>query len=107
MSRDVRPFFGEESETLGDSRHPWQPDTHDRGGNVEARWQRRIQAGTCPRVACQTELDDGFCPRCGWSLLDEQMRRRLEQKEQKLPELPAELTVDCFAPADLTLEEIA
>ncbi len=105
---DVRPFFGEVAEVLGDSRHGWQAEQHDRGGNVETRWQQRIADGLCPRVACQTELDDGFCPRCGWSLLDEQMRQRIAAKEHEpLPELPAELTIDCFAPADLLPEEVS
>ncbi len=108
MSDDVRAYWGELPEVLGDGRHGWQAETHDRGGNVETRWQQRIAAGECPRVSCPGRLDDGACIVCGWSLLEERMRERIEAKEHgPLPELPAELTLDCFAPADLLPEEVS
>jgi hypothetical protein len=81
IDEEVRPFFGEHSEPVGavvPRSAPLEP-----AGSIEDKWQRRIASGLCPRVACQTELEEGFCPRCGWSLLDEQMRERLNRVEQQ------------------------
>ena len=89
---DVRPFFGETSEPVGAPLPPLsRPEP---AATIEARWQARIADGLCPRVACQTELEEGFCPRCGWSLLDEQMRerlRRIEDRDDYVPRLPGAL----------------
>src|SRR4051794_30840449 len=107
---DVRPFFGERSEPVGPvpprSRpQPWR-------GTIDDRRQWKIAEGICPRPACNTELDDEACPRCGWSLVEERMRDRLAAREQPqddewLPTLPLALQIDCFGPANVDEESAA
>jgi hypothetical protein len=102
---DVRPYWGEQSEPAGVVPPREQPEPVRR--TIDDRRQWKIAEGICPRPACNTELDEGACPRCGWSLVEERMRDRLRAREEPepdaewLPTLPLALQIDCFGPANI------
>lgn len=107
---DVRPYFGELPEPVGHPA-PSRPTRQPVAKPIE-EWRRsRILEGLCPRPSCLTELDEDACPRCGWSLLEEQMTARLNRVEDRdddwLPTLPQALTIDCYADANLDPEAYA
>lgn len=105
---DPRPFYGERSEPVGTSATTWRRDDgHHRAGTWEQHRQWRIAEGICPRPACGTELEEGACSRCGWSLLEEQMNQRVRAKEPApdyLPRLPGALFIDEYAQANIDEE---
>lgn len=71
----------------------------ERSGTVDQIRQWRIDDGECPRV-CPGQLEDGCCPVCGWSLLEERMRERLEAREVAvLPE--QQIPLEEFGPAEV------
>lgn len=103
---EPRPFFGEHSEPVGVlATH--RRDTGERRGTYEDHYQWRIQDGVCP--SCRTELrepgtDSAACDRCGWSVTEEKLRRKVERVEDRpdyLPRLPLALFVDEYAAANV------
>lgn len=102
----TRPFFGEQSRTLG---APVWRNTNDgeRRGTPAERYRWRVLEGMCPGSAgnCGGTLDDDlFCDRCGqiWPAPDE---AETPQRDF-IPRLPGALFVDEFAPAQVD-EDVA
>jgi len=103
IDEEVRPYWDEHAQPVGvvqPRSHPLEP-----AGTIEQKWEQRILAGVCPRIACGFELDDeDCCARCGWSFVEYRMQQRLatpEQHDDYITTLPGALWVDEYAPADL------
>lgn len=102
-----RAFFGEESQPVGPPLPSHVRADHTRGTVDELR-MRRVSEGLCARASCSGELDaEKACPKCGWSLVEEQARDRLraksrpEDREDYVPRLPGALFIDEYAEANI------
>ena len=58
-----------------------KPPNPVRRGSVDQIREWRIQEGECPRGYCGGKLEDNCCTLCGWSLLEQEMRDRLDARE--------------------------
>lgn len=90
---DVRPFFGEQPEVLGESSLYWYtPQPQPRRGPVDdgldARIAVSIAEGICPW--CKRDLDlDLFCSTCGLNAAAPRQRRHtIEQTDDYVTTLP-------------------
>lgn len=103
-SDDVRPFFGEIPEVLGENTVGRRPDPQPRTGTWEERRQWYIAENCCPRPGCHRDLDDGACPGCGWTFADEKPVPvwTPESEDDYTVTLPTQLgLVEEYAPAEV------
>ncbi len=98
---DVRPFFGETPEPLGENLEPHTPKPVD--SRTPAEWRElRIADGMCGFSNCAGQLDkDFYCATCGQVSLPRPVETVLEDQPEYLPTIPGALwPVDEYAPAD-------
>ena len=98
--QDVRPFFGELPETVGESLRPSRQPRQE--SHTPAEWRElKIADGLCPMVGCGGTLDeDLFCSTCGNTSLP----RPVEDEpldELELPVYPVALSFDEYAPTSV------
>jgi hypothetical protein len=107
--QDVRPYWGEESEPVGEWALHW---THVADAphapisdHLDARVARFTADGVC--AMCMAELDeDGVCAICGFNpALPRKTEATVEQLDDYVTTLPSALRLDDeFAPAQLEAE---
>lgn len=102
---EIRPFFGEESEPVGEWSLHWTHVTDERRGTMADHLDARIAQFTADGMCamCMAELDDdAVCPTCGFNpAVPRRPEWTPEQADDYVVTLPPAQLFDEYAPAEV------